>query len=162
MDEYQLIARPYVNERSTELKPESVGIEVNRDDVAVLMEEIIALANTERGSKASQRLADRIVDSFLWKAFKMSIVFIVILVSVSILYFTYLFYIKDDVDNVVDGVRIFVNEIVELMKKLVEILELTYALLDKMSLDVEKAVHDLETQVMNSEDDIDALILAVN
>jgi len=160
----KLIPQPSFNPTCPQAADEvTIDMGMSRNDMLIVMDEMLTVLRDEKkADSAYSRLANKIVDSLLWKLFKlMAFLFVVFCVIVG-MYCIYYFMIREDVDNVFTKLSKFVSHFVQLVSKLVELIEKIYDMLVGFGEGAEKVVEEMRTHVLNSEDQMDAIFLAMN
>lgn len=136
---------------------------ISKHEFVIIMDEMInTLRDEKRTSNAYDRLASKIIDSLLWKLFKIFTLLVLIASVIVSAYGAYYYFIREDVDNVYTRFVGYLNHFVELITKLVELIEKLYTLLVGFGEGAEKVVHEMKTQVLSSDDAMDAIFLAIN
>lgn len=159
----QLIQPPFYPNWRAAREDVAIDVGITRTDMLIMMDEMLNSVRDERKvDSAYSRLAARIVDSLLWKLFKLTVILLIISCTIIGIYCVYYFLIRDDVDNVFTRVGDFANQVIQTFIKLTALIEKIYDMLVDFGEGAEKVVHDMKTHVMNTEDKMDAIVLAMN
>lgn len=141
----------------------AIDMEYRRSDVVVMMEEIVrCISDEKKTDTAMTRLASRIVDSLLWKIFKIACVLFVATCVIVGIYCVYYFLIRDDVDNIFTKVSSFIRDFIGILTKIVQLIEKIHDMLIDFGEGAEVVIEEMRTHVMTSEEQMDALFMAMN
>jgi phage-related protein len=160
----KLIPQPSYNPSCPQAADEvAIDMGMTRNDMLVIIDEMLTTLKDEKKTDgAYARLANKIVDSLLWKLFKLLTILFVTACVIAGMYCVYYFLIREDVDSVFTKLSKFVNNFVQLVTKLVELIEKIYDMLVGFGEGAEKVVTEMRTHVLNSEEQMDALFMAMN
>lgn len=141
----------------------AIDMDYRRSDMLLIMEELVSsVKDDKKTDTAMTRLVSRIVDSLLWKLFKIICMLFVTVCVVVGMYCVYYFWIRDDVDNIFTKVVVFFRDLISILTKIVQLIEKIYDILIDFGEGAEVVVEEMRTHVMTSEDQMDALFMAVN
>lgn len=159
----QLIQPPFNPNWQGTKEDVAIDMGITRTDMLIMMDEMLSAVKDEKKvDSAYNRLAVKIVDSLLWKLFKVAIILFIISCTIIGIYCIYYFLIREDVDNIFTKVGNFAHQLVEIFIKLVTLIEKIYDMLVDFGEGAEKVVEEMQTHVLSSEDKLDALVLAIN
>lgn len=141
----------------------AIDMSMTRNDMLLIMEDFRdSVKDDKKADTAMTRLAGKIVDSLLWKIFKI-MCFLFLAASIVVgCYCVYYFLIREDVDSVFTKINNFFTGLLAVLTKIVQLIEKIHDMLISFGENAKVVVEEMQTHVLNSEDKIDALFMAMN
>lgn len=140
-----------------------IDIDARRQEFFLMMDSIVqTLKDEKKVDNAYNRLATKIIDSLLWKLFKFFMLLLLIGFLCAGSYCVYYFWIRDDVDSLFSQIVKSFNGIAALLSELINAIKELHNLLLSFGESAKEVVEEVQTHMLNSEDKMDAMLLAIN